>query len=168
MSSPDRTVQVTTPSATEIRITRDFAFPREQVWRAYTDPELVARWLCGPEGWVTTSCEIDLRTDGAYRHEWRHDDGRQMALVGRFLEVERPTRMVRTESFEFGCEAQAGEQHATAELLEIADGTATRVVTTIRFPSQEARDATLASGMAEGIGASFAGLETLLAAEAHA
>ena len=56
-----------TPSDREIMMTRVFDAPRELVFDALTKPELVKRWLLGPDGWSMPVCEIDLRVGGAYR-----------------------------------------------------------------------------------------------------
>lgn len=60
-------VTVTTPSDREIAVTRSFAAPRSRVYESWTKPELLARWLTGPEGWVFAVCEMDLREGGSYR-----------------------------------------------------------------------------------------------------
>jgi uncharacterized protein YndB with AHSA1/START domain len=80
-----------------------------------------------------------------------------------FREVVPPERIVRTERFDFGCDAQAGEQLGTAVLTE-RDGRTTLVITVL-YPSREARDAALASGMEHGMAAGYARLDELLSAE---
>jgi uncharacterized protein YndB with AHSA1/START domain len=85
-----------------------------------------------------------------------------MSLRGVYREVVRPERLVRTESFEFGCDSQAGEQLATLVLTE--EAAKTYLTLTVLYPSKEARDATLASGMEHGVGAGYDRLETILAA----
>src|SRR5687768_18598688 len=73
---------VTTPAEREIVLTRDFAAPRRLVFEALTRPELLERWLYGPDGWALVVCEIDLRVGGAYRYVWRGPDGGEMGLRG--------------------------------------------------------------------------------------
>src|SRR5438034_218410 len=65
---------VTTPTDREIKMTRSFNAPRTLVFEALTKPELVQRWLLGPDGWSMIVCKIDLHVGGAYRYEWRHED----------------------------------------------------------------------------------------------
>jgi uncharacterized protein YndB with AHSA1/START domain len=60
MKSP-RTPSVTTPSERELRLTREFDAPRRLVWDAFTKPDMLKRWLLGPDGWTLEVCEIDLR-----------------------------------------------------------------------------------------------------------
>lgn len=159
---PDTTkLKVTTPSDREIVMTRDFDAPRELVFNAMNNPRLLKRWLLGPPGWTMTVCEIDPRVGGAFRHVWRQDDGTEMAMSGVYREIMSPERIVRTESFQFGCESQKGEQLATVVLRE--QGSRTALTLTVVFPSKEARDATIASGMERGVAASYDRLADLLA-----
>lgn len=85
-----------------------------------------------------------------------------MALRGVYREVVPPERMVRTEAFAMGCEAQAGEQVGTLVLTEWNGKT--RLTLTVLYASKEARDATLASGMEKGVAAGYDRLELLLTA----
>ena len=56
--------QVTLPSDREVQVRRSFRAPRALVYRAYTEPELVRRWLLGPPGWSMPVCEMDVRVGG--------------------------------------------------------------------------------------------------------
>ena len=78
MSEKIGTLDVTTPSDREVAMTRAFDAPRRLVFDAYTKPDLVRRWLLGPEGWSMPVCEIELRVGGAIRYVWRHSDGRRI------------------------------------------------------------------------------------------
>jgi uncharacterized protein YndB with AHSA1/START domain len=155
------TLQVTTPSDREIVLTRTFDAPRRLVFGAMGKPELLKRWLLGPPGWSMVECESNLKVGGAFRHVWRRDDGTEMSMHGVYREVVPPERIVRTESFTFGCDAQAGEQVGTLVLTE-QDGR-TMLTLTVLYPSKEARDATIASGMERGVAASYDRLADLLA-----
>ena len=84
----------------EIVMTRMFDAPRGLVFKAYTTPELVRRWLLGPEGWSMPVCEIDLKVGGRYRFLWRHADGQEMGMGGVYREVIAPERLVSTEVFD--------------------------------------------------------------------
>ena len=66
--------QVSLPSDTEVRITRDFKAPRTLVWQAHTEPELFQRWIGGYPGWSMPVCEMDVRPGGKYRWRWRSDE----------------------------------------------------------------------------------------------
>ena len=116
-------------------------------------PELLKRWLWGPPGWMMVVCESDMKVGGTFRHVWKRDDGTEMAMSGVYREVVPPERIVRTESFQVGCEGQAGEQLVTVVLTET--GGKTTLTLTVLFPSREARDTTIASGMERGVAASY-------------
>jgi uncharacterized protein YndB with AHSA1/START domain len=156
------TLRVTTPTDREIVMTRIFDAPRRLVWDAMARPELIKRWLFGPPGWEMTVCEDDVRVGGTFRWAWRGPDGAEMAMHGVYHEVVPPERMVRTESFDFGCDAQAGEQVGTLVLTE--QGGKTTLTLTVVYPSKEARDGAIASGMEHGVAAGYDRLDEILAA----
>ncbi len=88
--------KISTPGEREIEIERDFDAPRELVFDAFTKPELVRRWLLGPDGWTMPVCEIDLRPGGRYRYVWRKESsGTEMGMGGVFREVVRPGKTGR-------------------------------------------------------------------------
>ena len=78
-------LKVTTPTDREIVMTRIFDAPRSLVFDAYTKPELLKRWLYGPDGWMLSKCEVDLKIGGKYRYVWRHTDGREMGMGGHLI-----------------------------------------------------------------------------------
>lgn len=157
------TFKVTTLGDREIVVTRVFDAPRKLVWEAMTRPELIKRWLFGPPGWTMVVCEDDARVGGTYHWAWRGPDGAELAMRGVYREVVPPERIVRTETFEVGCAPQAGEQLGTMILTE--EGGKTRLKISILYPSKEARDALLASGMEHGMAAGYNRLEELLASQ---
>lgn len=160
MMDVQATLQVEPDGERAVRIKRTFAAARDLVFRAMTEPELLARWLTGPEGWETAECTGDAVVGGTFRHVWVHEDGRSMAMSGVYREVVPPARVVRTETFEFGCEAQAREQVATLTLEEKGDMTVVDLL--VIYPSSDARDAALASGMSEGMNDSYCALDRFL------
>jgi uncharacterized protein YndB with AHSA1/START domain len=146
-------LKLTTRGDLEIVLTRVFQAPRSLVFKAMTTPELVKRWLLGPPGWTMVNCEIDLRVGGNFRFEWCNSDGTKMGMHGVYREIVPSERIVNTECFDFGCEPQSGEQIITASLSEDHGQTTLRSV--VLYPSREARDATIASGMEHGLAASY-------------
>src|SRR5215510_1735765 len=93
--------KLTTPTDREIQVERDFNAPRPLVWDAFTKPELVRRWLLGPDGWTMPVCEIDLRVGGRYRYVWRKEStGHEMGLGGEFREIVHAEKLVATEKFD--------------------------------------------------------------------
>lgn len=157
------TLKVTARGEREIVITRRFQAPRALVYEAMTRPELLSRWMNGPPGWSTIACENDVRVGGAFRHVWRGPDDVAIAMHGTYREVSAPERLVRTETFDTGCAPQAGEQVATLVLTEAAGGAATALEIVMHYPSKEARDAALASGMEQGMAAGYRVLDGILA-----
>jgi uncharacterized protein YndB with AHSA1/START domain len=154
-------LKVTTPSDREIVMTRVFDAPRELVYDAMSRPALLQRWLLGPPGWSMVVCENDVKVGGTFRHVWRGPDGQELAMRGVYREVVPPERVVRTETFDMGCAAQMGEQVGTLVLTE--QGGKTTLTLTLLYPSKEARDATIASGMERGVAAGYDRLAELLA-----
>jgi len=154
------TLHVTTPSDREIVMTRVFDAPRRLVYEAMSKPELIKRWLYGPPGWSMVACEDDHRVGGTFRWTWRGPQSQEMSMHGVYREIVPPERIIRTESFDMGCETQAGEQLVTAVLTE--QGNKTLLTLTLLYPSKEARDGTIASGMEHGVAASYNRLAELL------
>lgn len=150
--------RVTTPSDREIEITRDFHAPRQLVYDAFTKPELVRRWLLGPDGWTMPVCEIDLRVGGRYRYVWRKEGVADMGIGGVFREVVPPARLVVTERFDQAW--YPGEALNTTVFAEL--GEVTSVTITVLYESQEARDTARRSGMEHGMAAGYNRLEAIL------
>jgi uncharacterized protein YndB with AHSA1/START domain len=155
------TFSITAHGEREIVVTRVFDAPRQLVFDAYTRPELVKRWLLGPDGWSMPVCEIDLRAGGKFRYVWRSDsDGHEMGMGGAYREVVAPERIVVTEVFDEAW--YPGEAVDTIVLAE-QDGKTT-LTQTILYNSRETRDAVLKSPMQHGMGMSYDRLENFLPA----
>jgi len=156
-------VMVTTPTDREIEMTRLFNAPRSLVFDTFTRPELVRRWLLGPDGWSMPVCEIDLRVGGKYRYVWRNDsNGSEMAAGGVFREIVAPERLVHSEQFDDPW--YPGEALVTTLFVE--QGGRTTVKQTMLLESREARDGVLKSGMETGVERSYQRLEEQLASMA--
>ena len=153
-------LQITTPSDRELMMTRAFEAPRPMVFEALTTPDLVRRWLHGPDDWTMPVCEIDLRPGGALRYVWRGPDGAEMGMSGEYREVVRPERLVHTELFD---EDWTGGETVVTTILTEQDGRTT-VTTTILYASKENRDGALQTGMEQGMAASYDRLEGQLPA----
>jgi uncharacterized protein YndB with AHSA1/START domain len=82
----------------ELVITREFDAPREEVWRAWTEPALLKQWW-GPEGFTAPHIENDLRVGGKYLYAMRSPDGKDYWSTGRYLEIVPLQRIVSTDSF---------------------------------------------------------------------
>jgi uncharacterized protein YndB with AHSA1/START domain len=153
---------ITAPPGTPfIDVTRDFDATPAQLFRASTDPELVARWL-GPRDLEIEIVEYDARPGGRYRYIHRGtcegDQKLEAAFHGVFHTVDADRLIVQT--FEF--EGVPGEVCLDIYRFAEVDGR-TRLSTRSVFPSLETREAALASGMESGIRDSFDRLAELLA-----
>lgn len=154
------TFKLTPSGEREIIITRQFDAPRKLVFDSLTRPELVSRWLLGPEGWTVPVCEIDLKVGGSYRYLWRHDTkGTEMGIRGVYREIAPPGRIVHTEKFDEAW--YPGEAIITTTLVEHSGRTT--LTMTILYDSRETRDNVLKSGMERGVMASYNRLEDILA-----
>ena len=143
------TMTVTTPTDREIVVTRAFDAPRRLVFEAWTDPRHVPHWMLGPEGWTMPVCEIDLRPGGAWRFVWRRNDGSEMEMTGVYQEVVPHERLVATERW-------GGDWPETINTLLLSEeGGRTMMTNRILYPSTEARDAALQTGMSDGMSQSF-------------
>jgi uncharacterized protein YndB with AHSA1/START domain len=152
--------RISTPGDREILVERDFDAPRELVFDAFTKPELVRRWLLGPDGWTMPVCEIDLQVGGKYRYVWRKQSaGTEMGMGGVFREIARPSKVVATEKFD---EAWYAGEALDTTLFEESNGV-TKMRLTVLYESQEARDTASRSGMDRGMMAGYDRLEQVLA-----
>ena len=146
----------TTPTDTELLITRVFDAPPKVVFDAWTNPKHVPHWLLGPEGWTMPVCEIDLRPGGSWRYVWRKGNGTEMEMSGKYREVAPPVRVVWTESW-------GAEWPETVNALVLSEaGGRTTMALTITYVSKEVRDAALETGMKDGVEASFDRLDRML------
>jgi uncharacterized protein YndB with AHSA1/START domain len=143
------TTTFSTPSDREIAATRVFDAPRRLVFEAHTNPKHIPNWMLGPEGWTMPVCEVDLRPGGTWHFVWRKADGSEMAMRGTYKEVVPPEKVVSTESW-------GAEWPETINTLTLAEENGrTTITSTVLYPSKEARDAALKTGMKEGMTQSF-------------
>ena len=141
-----------------ILFSRFVAGSPETVWRCWTEPELLARWL-GPRYLTMTLCEADLRPGGAWRFVHSAPDGTEHAFHGVFLEVDPPRRLARTFVYEPWPDATMDEW---IELDPVEGGTMIRGGS--RHASLESRNAHVEAGMKDGMNESMVRLDELLAA----
>jgi uncharacterized protein YndB with AHSA1/START domain len=147
---------ITTPGDRDVRIERVFNAPRDRVWRAMTDPELIAQWW-GRGNKVVVE-RFDLERGGHWRFV-EHSDHGVHGFEGRFAEVAPPERVVQTFEWD-GMPGHVALETLTLE--DLGDGR-TRLVTTSLFLTAEDRDGMLQSGMEGGVNESYAALDRVLA-----
>ena len=156
--------QVSLPSDREVKVTRTFKVPRELVYRAYTESQLVQRWLLGPPGWTMPVCESDLRVGGRYRWRWRSEDGKsEFGFDGVFREVQPGVKIVHTQVYDPGTNEPVPPSEAIITVSFAEQGGVTTVTTLMDFGNKETRDAVVATGMTDGMEQSYQLLDRVLA-----
>ena len=152
-------VQITAdPNLPTLVITREFDAPREKVFAAHTDPDLVVQWL-GPRRLTMQIDEYEARTGGAYRYSHTGDDDVEYKFYGAFHEVRPFERIVQTFTYEG---VPDGVSLDTVTFEDLGNGR-TRLTGVSVVDSIEARDAMVASGMEVGIVEGYERLDELLA-----
>ncbi|MFZ8756335.1 SRPBCC family protein [Microbacterium sp. HMH0099] len=140
-----------------VRITRLIDGPRELVWRAHTDPDLMRRWMLGPDGWRMTVSEVDVSVGGRYRLAWEPEagtEGEAFGFDGETLLIDEPRRIVQTEHM-----TGTDYPSTTNDLSLYEEDGATLLTLLIAYPDAATRDMVLATGMVDGMEKSFQRLE---------
>ena len=132
------------PGGREIIITTVFDAPRELVFKAYTDPNLIPQWW-GLKKHTTTVDTMDVRPGGVWRLVSRDSNGNEFAFKGVYHSVVPPERLVRTSEFE-GVPGHVSLETAT---FEEHDGKTTVTAIAV-FQTVDDRDGILQSGMEQG------------------
>jgi uncharacterized protein YndB with AHSA1/START domain len=115
---------VTDGSGYVVRIERTFAASAEEVFDAWTSPEVMRRWLHVGQDWQTPEAETDLREGGEVRIVMRRPDGRESGARGRYVSIDRPRRLVMTWTFD----VEPGNEQLIELTFSEADGSTTVVL----------------------------------------
>jgi uncharacterized protein YndB with AHSA1/START domain len=143
------------PDTPFIDVVREFDATPVQVFRAWTDPDLIVQWL-GPYGVTVELIEYDVTPGGRYRYVHRDADG-EYGFRGVFHTVVANQRIVQTFQYD------GWPDEVSLEMLTFEDlGGRIRVRTRSVFPSVQSRDGMIASGMEHGLRDSMARLEKVL------
>ncbi len=140
-----------------IIITRRFRASPELVYRSHIEPELVQKWLLGPEGWFLPYCSIDPRPGGAFRYEWRNESGAGFHITGEFVELVPHSRIVHVERMHLP--DPTPENHVVTTFEN--DGTGTLMTMQMTLPDAASRASMLSTGMEHGMEASYLRLDSL-------
>ncbi len=143
-----------------IEIVREFDAPRELVWKAHVDPDLIARWL-GPRRLTMKIERHDIERGGGYAYTHIDEDGTEYKFWGAVHDAREPEIITQTFGFEGAGDAASLDRMVLDEL----DGGRTRLTITSAFLDVETRDAMLRSGMKEGVDQGYDQLDELLAGE---
>ena len=152
--------KITKPSDREIRVERVFDASLDRVWRAYTDPALVAQWWGRGNKLVIVRMEVER--GGHWRYVEHAPDGSVHGFEGRYREVTPRERIVRT----FEWDAMPGYVIIESATFEDLGNGRTQVISTSLFHTTEERDGMLESGMEGGLNESYEALDRLLAKSA--
>jgi uncharacterized protein YndB with AHSA1/START domain len=145
------------PGVPFIDVSREFDAPRELLFRAHTEPELLKQWL-GPRKYEMVVERLEARDGGTWRYIHRDADGNEFGFHGVFHGDPSPERTVQTFEFE------GAPGHVSLETLELEDrGGRTIVRVHSVYQSVEARDAMVQSGMEQGMNEGYERLDELLA-----
>jgi uncharacterized protein YndB with AHSA1/START domain len=149
---------VSTPSDTEILMTRVFDAPRDLVFEAHTSCEHMTKWW-GPRKYEVASCEIDFRPGGKWRIVHRGPEGEDddQGFRGEFRDIVRPERIVWT----FEWEGMPGHGSVDTLTLEESDGKTTLTARSV-FDNVQDRDGMLQSGMETGAAETYDRLDEYL------
>jgi uncharacterized protein YndB with AHSA1/START domain len=147
-----------TEGDTHVVITRHFNAPPEAVYRAHTDPEIVQKWLLGPEGWTMPVCINEAKPGGKIRYEWRHPKKGGFHVTGEYIELQPYSRLVHVERMFLP--DPTPDNHV--ETRFDADGTGTLMTMRMTLPDTKTRAMMLASGMEHGMEDSYVRLEGML------
>ena len=146
---------------THVRVSRIIRGSIQKVWDAHHQPELMQRWMLGPDGWSMPVCDVATTVGGTYRYEWVDENGEnRFGFTGELLESTHPNRTVTTEQM-IGIDTITTNE---LTLTLVDDGTLLSLL--ITYPDAATRDMILATGMTKGMETSYARLESELMAMA--
>ncbi len=140
---------------TQVIVKRRFNASPEAVYRAHTEPELIKKWMLGPDGYTMPVCINEARPGGKLRYEWADDQGGGFYLTGEFIELDPPNRIVHVERMHLPKPTPDNRIETTFT----ADGGGTLMVMRMTLPNTETRKAMLETGMEHGMEASYVRLE---------
>lgn len=147
-----------TEGDTHVVVTRRFAASPEKIYRAHTEPELVRKWMLGPDGWTMPVCVNDARPGGRIRYEWSDGNGGGFYLTGEFISLEPFSRIVHVERMHLP--DPTPDNHVETRFAP--DGQGTLMTMRMTLPDAATREAMLATGMEDGMEASYQRMENVI------
>ncbi len=139
-------------------VTRRFAAPPEKVYRAHTEPELIKKWMLGPDGWTMPVCINEAKPGGRIRYEWTDGKGAGFFLTGEYVELSPFNRIVHVERMHLPDPTPDNHVETRFE----PDGTGTLMTMRMTLPDEATRTAMLATGMEHGMETSYQRLERIV------
>jgi uncharacterized protein YndB with AHSA1/START domain len=144
------------PDPTALRLERNFNAPAQLLFDAWLSAETLRRWWPAGSDWDTPVAEVDPRVGGRLRLVMRNPDGEEFGGTGEYLEIDPPSRLVFTWTWD-GHEGHQGTQLVEVEFEERDDGTTTVVLTNRGLEDEESK-----RSHREGWEASFDNLDRIL------
>jgi uncharacterized protein YndB with AHSA1/START domain len=142
------TAVVTLPGETQIHVTRDFNAPKDLVYRALTEPDLIRRWWNAKRGEVTV-CDVDLKVGGGWRYVMITSEGQEVAFHGTYREIVPNERLVYTEVFEM---PGVSDDDATVNSVTLDERDGRTTLTSItECHTAETRNIIMKTGMEAGM-----------------
>jgi uncharacterized protein YndB with AHSA1/START domain len=148
---------LTTEGDRHVLVTRRFAAGPERVYRAHLEPALIQKWMLGPEGWSMPVCISEARPGGRIRFEWSDGKGGGFHLTGEYVALEPFRRIEHVERMHLP--DATPDNHVETRFERDGDGTLMTMRMTL--PDAETRAQMLATGMDEGMEASYARLDRM-------
>lgn len=145
---------------TDLRISRTLVSSPRQVWRAWTEAELLKQWFC-PQPWSVAEAILDIRLGGIFHTTMRSPEGELHPYTGAFLHADPERLLVWTTVFGPGCRPKVPDMDFTAFIALQPDGTGTRYDVHLLHASAETCRKHAEMGFEEGWGAAIAQLDAL-------
>ena len=146
---------LTTEGETHVVVKRHFAAPQKMVYRAFTEPALIQKWLLGPDGWTMPVCISETHPGGKIRYEWSNGKGGDFYVTGEYVELEPFSRLVHIERMHMP--DPTPDNHVMTTFT--SDGAGTLMTMRMTLPDSATRAMMLASGMEHGMEASYVRLQ---------
>jgi len=153
-------------AAKKIYITREFEAPVEKVWRAWTEPALIKKWIA-PKPWRAETKTWDFTVGGVWLYAMVGADGQRFWVYAVFTAIENGSAISTTGMF---CDGDGNpvpggpKSYRDTKFLSL-DGNRSKVASVITFEEESTIKMFMDGGFKEGTGASFNNLDELLAAE---
>jgi uncharacterized protein YndB with AHSA1/START domain len=149
---------LTTEGDRYVIVTRKFAASPELIYRAHTEPQLIQKWLLGPDGWTMPVCINETKPGGRIRYEWQDGKGNGFYVTGEYVELVPFSKLVHIERMHLPDPMPDNR----VETRFAADGSGTLMTMRMSLPDEQTRAKMLATGMERGMEMSYARLERTL------
>ncbi|TGL61575.1 SRPBCC family protein [Leptospira sarikeiensis] len=144
----------------DLHMTRTFDAPRDLVWKAWTDPKLLAQWW-GPHGFTAPYCELELRVGGKYLVHMQDPEGNINPMNGVIQEINPPEKLVLLTQISFEMDGKRPEANILTTFLFIDKGSQTEIKLVAHPVKVDPELADAINGMEEGWSQTFEKLQAL-------